>query len=414
MASSADDIGNTSDQITLTLNGSQVLIAEAYEIRLSFFEQPSTFSITLGSGDQAKFFLQNFGPNIPFTLAVGNLPLFVGLTTAIEVNGDVNGTTTTIHGRDGMSALLETRLVADKCFSAATYTGLVQAVLDDLKLKQFVLITDTNGVSDNRKKCAGVPVQVLEVPPELADLLTTPLPQKPQVQGKAGEVAYHYLKRELERAAMFLRCGADGSYILSAPFPKQAPLYNLVRQRGASPNLVNVISHRFRFDTVGRSAHYVVLGRGGGAPTTASSPVLDGDLADLNLAVGARGPIKGSFDDPEMVELGYTNFWVKKDKHVTSSKQADFLAHRKAAQDQRHGFELTYKVSGHTVPAIAGGRAAWTVDTIVNVQDDELGLSGPFWIENVSMRRDMGGGTTTEIKLLKPDYLVFGGEDEGG
>lgn len=413
MASSSDNIGGTSDVVTLQLKGFPVLICEAYEFRLSFFEQPSTFQITLGSADLASYFLKNFGPNIPFVAMVGTLPLFTGFTSAIEVNGDVNATTVTIHGRDGMSALLETKLVADKCYSSATYTGLVQAILEDLGLPQFVLITDTNGVSDNRKKQAGVPVQVLEVPPELADVLSTPLPQKPQVQGKAGEVVYHYLKRELERAGLFLRCAANGDYILSAPFPSQAPIYNLVRQRGATPNLVNVISHRFRFDTVGRSAHYVVLGRGGGAPTTAASPVLDGELADLNLAVGSRGPLKGSFDDPEMVELGYTNSWVKKDKHVTSSKQADFLARRKAAQDQRHGFELSYKVSGHTVPAIAGGRAAWTVDTIVQLRDDELGLSGPYWIESVTMRRDMGGGTTTEIKLIPGQYLVFGGEDDG-
>jgi prophage tail gpP-like protein len=409
MASSSDDIGGLSDQVTLRLNGSDVLIAESYEVRQSYFEQPSTFSITLGSGDVAKYFLQTYGPNIPFELRIGNIVQFVGMTTAIEANGNASATTVTIHGRDGMSALIENKLEADKAFSNATYSGLIQDILTFLGIS-FVLVTDQNQVGDNRKKAAGVPVQVTEIPPDLADILSTALPQKPQVQGKAGETVYHYLKRELDRAGLFLYCGVNGQYYLSAPARNQAPACRIARQRGASPNLVNVIDYRFRFDTVGRSARYVVVGRGGGAPTSSGDPLPD-ELADLGAPVGSRVGIRGEYVDPEMVELGFTNVWVKRDKHVTSSKQAEYLARKMGAQAARHQFELTYKVSGHTIPALAGGRMVWSVDTIVDVRDDELGIAGPMWVESVTRRRDMGGGTMTEVKLLKPDYLIFGLED---
>ena len=48
------------------------------------------------------------------------------------------------------------------------------------------------------------------------------------------------------------------------------------------------------------------------------------------------------------------------------------------ADDRRDGYNITYTVSGHTIPALNGrtanDRAVWCVDTVVDVVDDEYGF----------------------------------------
>jgi hypothetical protein len=47
----------------------------------------------------------------------------------------------------------------------------------------------------------------------------------------------------------------------------------------------------------------------------------------------------------------------------------------------------------------------WAPDTIVDVDDDEFGISGQFWVESVTFKRPP---TTTTLVLMRPSDLVFG------
>ena len=76
------------------------------------------------------------------------------------------------------------------------------------------------------------------------------------------------------------------------------------------------------------------------------------------------------------------------------------------AESRRAGFNLTYTVAGHTFPTLGTGeRGVWTPDTVVDVDDDEFGLYGSFYVEQVGFRRQPQ--TTTELTLLRPADLVF-------
>jgi hypothetical protein len=99
--SASDFTGGASDEVTLKLNGKDVLIAESYDTRQSYFEQPASFSITVGSGDSAKSFLEKYGPNSDFELRVGDALQFKGVTDAIEANGNGSATTITIRNTGG-------------------------------------------------------------------------------------------------------------------------------------------------------------------------------------------------------------------------------------------------------------------------------------------------------------------------
>jgi len=75
------------------------------------------------------------------------------------------------------------------------------------------------------------------------------------------------------------------------------------------------------------------------------------------------------------------------------------------ADDRRDSWNLSYAVSGHTVPALNGrtvnDRAVWSPDTTVQVDDDEYGIYGTFYISDVQYQRD-GSGTRTMLTLIDP------------
>jgi prophage tail gpP-like protein len=98
-----------------------------------------------------------------------------------------------------------------------------------------------------------------------------------------------------------------------------------------------------------------------------------------------------------------------RDVNVSTDEQAEFFARRKLAESRRTGWQLTYTVAGHSTRAIGGlGRAVWTPDTVVEVEDDEFGLRDLFYIEAVDFRRPP---TTTTLTLMRTGDLVFGSDD---
>lgn len=221
----------------------------------------------------------------------------------------------------------------------------------------------------------------------------TAQPAKP-LHAKAGHTWYSFLDESLRRAGLFLYAGVDENvFILTRPNAAQTPIYQIVRQRGALRNAVNVLGHRYRNATARRFSHYIVYGRCGGGK--------DG-----------RSKVRGEVVDQEMVDLGIIRHWVKVDHKAKTKQDAELLAKRKAAEDRRCGWTLHYIVKGHTSPSIVapGKSHVWAINTVVRVKDDELGVFGNYWIEGVTFR---GGpdGETTELTLMRGADLVFGTED---
>ena len=89
--------------------------------------------------------------------------------------------------------------------------------------------------------------------------------------------------------------------------------------------------------------------------------------------------------------------------------QAEYLARRKAAEDRRNGWELTYTLRGHTWPLIGeeGKSGILAIDTVFEVFDEEYEISGLFWCAQVT-HRDEGQGKRTEITLMRPADLLYG------
>lgn len=385
---SSDTLGDGPDSVTLKLNDADVLVAESWEIKQSILTQPAAFSLRLGHGDVASQILKLYPPRTPFTLAIGNVVQQSGTTDAIEADGATGATTIVIRGRDSLAPLHDAYITADESLQDATFGDVVAKALTASGIDDFTLQTSNEA---NRKAITGVGVRQISPPGDGPDPQTAKINKV--LQCKVGERQYQHVKKVLDRAGLFLWASTiPNFFILSEPNAKQRPTYRIVRQRGATRNAVNVISARYKNDTSGRFSEAVIYAKGGGKKF-------------------GRVATSGAFVDDEMFNLGFRRPMVHHDTPVTNAEQAQFYARRKLAETRRAGWQLSYTLSGHSTPSLLGGqRAVWAVDTVVEVDDEEFGLQGQYYIESVEFRR--GPETTTVLTLQRPTDLIFGSDED--
>jgi prophage tail gpP-like protein len=407
-----DERGGLDDRVRLELGGEEVLVSESYDVQGGILSQPSAFSIRLGHGGVAADLMRKFPPKTPFKLRIGDVLQYTGETDGYRAGGGSGATEVTILGRDSLAPIHDGYVENEKDFLDSTFSNLVRSALQTLSLDPTKLKTTAEA---DRKIRAGVNIKQLG-PPRTVDEIVANVgaPATPNgawqfnfaasIQCKLGERWYDFLRRYLDRAGLFLWAGADGSYILSQPNANLRPVYRIVRRRGQA---CTVEQAEHTNETTHRHSSVTIYGKGGGRKTGRTKN--PGASVDDEMFNGFRqnGFAAGGPDD-----TGYRRPLVMRDVNCGSIAQAEFLASRKLAEERRAGWSLVYTLTGHTTPTIQGSeRAVWTFDTLVEVEDDEFGISGVFYIENVHYHRD-GSGTTTTIRLMRVTDLLFGGIDE--
>lgn len=426
------EIGAGEEAVTIELNGEVVAICTEYDIRQSILTVPSSFNVTVEGGDLATELLKRFPPRTPFRLLIGDRVQFAGWTDGNETGSPSGGTEVSIHGRDHLAPLVDAFVETEKSFTEQAMVDIVDAAIvagypegerpalifdnelnrqklsggkpkrtKKLKVGEALLRAklgqqfDTilgfaafkDSIGSDTAKAFGLPPKKLEEAIEEA-VQTAPAQQQKTVQAKVGKQWYSgVIKPELDRmgACLWADCTGD-SLIISAPNPNQTPLYKIERFAGQVTGQVK--DHRFRSTAAGRYARVDVHIRTGGGK-------------------GGRGRGLGSWVDDEMVAWGYTRVLSIADSKATSQQQATEFARRKVAECRRSGWSLQYKLAGLTTPSLQGNtRVIWAPDTVVLVEDEELGLSGPFWIEAVEQSRRPE--TTTTVSLMRPEDVIFG------
>jgi prophage tail gpP-like protein len=390
------DLGGVNDAVTLRLNGETLLVAESYDVRMSFFRQPSVFALRTGWGGTALELAERFPPNSRFELLIADRTQFTGRIDAVNMEQSVGGTEVTFHGRDDLALLHDSKASADRSFDDASYDDLVSYCLTDAGIADFTLIFNN---ANNRTRKTGVDVTTPTNSAVFGRASTRGTSKKKKAgQLKVGTQLFGFCKQELDRGGLFLFADADTgngpTFVLTEPNTIQPAAYRVVRRRDLLRNQVNVVSASKKNDISKRYTEYIVYGRGGDPKT-------------------GQQPIVGTYIDNEM--LGNYGFSRGQKRNVTrvdsvqNTAEANDLAWRMRADDRRDGYGVTYVVSGHTVPALNGrtsnDRAVWSFDTVVDVDDDEYGIHGPMYLSDVQFQRD-GGGTRTTLTLIDSEDWV--------
>ena len=360
---------------------------EDYAVRVSVLQQPASFSVRLSGRDGSAELLQALPNNTKFQLFVGLLPQFTGYTDAQTGNGSNGSTAVTIKGRDVIGKLFSNDVNAEQSFTNVTYKRVVEAALNNVGLDATKVIVEN---SKNKEIRTGFRVREVAVPIVSSEVVRTDgsAVVKHVVRAKLGESWLDFVRRHIAKAGLFVWCDFEGNIVLSSPNPNQTPLFQWVRERGTLNGRVNVFDAQYLNDTTNRFSEVVIYARNGGRHS-------------------GRGKLHGGFVDQEMVDLGIEQLKVYRDVNVTSVKEAEFYARRKIAEANRASFHLSYTFSGHTAPALYGGRGVISPDTVVHIKDDEFGINERMYIESVEYKSPP---QTTTVTLMRLKDLIFGAD----
>ncbi|MGN6103720.1 MAG: hypothetical protein ACTHU0_01320 [Kofleriaceae bacterium] len=447
------------ERVRIDLDGTPVEIASEYQISQRFFTQPSAFSIRVGSNTTTAALMEEFRPGRRFNLYIGDVLQMSGRIDGWERSGD--GTQLEVRGRDSLAQMHDAYVLQERSFGSITYREFVEQCIKASGIDPFTLefSNETNrrrisavtrnpqvkparsiegakiedgaaaaakslaglvataaggGVGANAAAALGAAAAAAGDPTAYADAqakkaaeaaakiakqqAATKKSTAKAVKASVGETWFQAAKRKLDTAGMFLFATVDDSrFIVTEPNANQHPIYRIVRRKNGESNVLGQPS--FRFDTQGRHSEYRIYGRTG---------------------KGKKGTtqIVGVYVDDEMQRLGFNKPYTEENKEAKSTAHANFLARRVAAKERRDGFTLAYSVSGHRTELVyPNGQVVtdpslpwviWTIDTIVFVDDEYLGIKSLYWIEGVTFHGSADGQTRTELNLVRPRDLVFG------
>ncbi len=382
-------------RVELVLKREEILLAERYQVKLGILTQPAIFSLTLGTGIGVAALLKKYPPKTPFELRIDGHRMMQGELDGRGCSGPSG--IVGIQGRDSLAPLHDVSLLQEQTYKDDTYAQLVRKVLDSVGLKDAPLVFSNRA---NRASIVGLDPQNYRVKGtnaaavprdaetlQISDATTAGGAVKKHVQAQLGEKAYEFLKRHLDRAGLFLWASADGGFVLAEPFTGQPPIYRLHRSEGSSPEFSNIEDQNFNDNTVGRFSEIHVYPRG-------------------ETKRGGRSKTVALVSDSEMIGWGYNRPHVLRDVDADSQKKAEFMGRRRMAESRRQGWKLSYTVRGHTTGSLVGQTVVWAPDTMVEVDDQKLGIEGNFWIEAVTFNGSPQA--TTVLDLMRPQDLIFG------
>ena len=405
--------GELDDRVRVVFKGFETRVFESYTVRLAVLQQPAVFSVKLGGVEPPHEIFKRYPPGTPFELAIGPQPSFKGYTDGYESSGDANqGTYVVLMGRDILARLQDAEFRSDKTFTDVTYADLVYEVMLEAGGLDEAAIISSNESNVIVRAGVGVTTKPGTPPKPLREgggptptgspgadaiaggvdgaIRSATVGGKPgthTVHARAGEKCLDWLKKHLDKAGVMVWTDTNGDIVVSAPNTDQKPKYHFVRQRGQKRNAVNVTSHSFKNDTTKRLSSVIVYGRGPGKKK-------------------GKGKIKGEFVDADMVAMGILKTRTFRDANVFDEPQAVKYAQAKMAEINRASWSLTYVIEGHTAPVYGDvtKRAVVTVDTMAQIQDDELGISGLFYIEAVEYTSPP---STTKITFMRAQDCFF-------
>jgi prophage tail gpP-like protein len=392
------------DTFRLLVDGKECPIVSNYNVAAGVFDVPAAFDMTVGHTGLLRDLIAGYCEFTPFELFVNDVRVMRGeIEELSSVEGD--GTELKIQGFDLLNRLLRTEIPSDQTLSEVSFADITEMAMKAVGLGDVSLVSSNLA---NRKAVTGTSkvTEIVHPSEESTDeTIAETVTKRTKTVHKSlvietGTTWWDFLKTQYQRGGLFLWADVFGGFVLGQPNGKQPPIYRLVCRRTGKGEAgdVNFIGQpSFRRSANGRYSEFHVMGRKGSGK--------DG-----------RGQAFKRLVDEEMVALlkaqGITTPKIKtyRDDKVKTPAQAAFLAFRKMAESRRNALAIRYKIPGHTLPAlVGGGRLVVMPDTVAHIVDEERGIDGPMYIDDVKFSRLPQSGAV--ISVLRPKDLLFGDED---
>lgn len=442
-----DDGQSELDTVSLRLvgTGTEIKLWDRYSVTSRYLTPCEAFEFSLG-GDDLALASELLVPGAAVAITVNGLPV---LTGRIDKKGVASsrsgGTVLRLTGRDILGPVVSSNVDPSFKFSdSLTVLDVVAAVLAPFKIDTIYndgalnVNAMTGGAqassAASTKESVQIPrltlnndgsiatnfstVQVTQVGSSTS-LKTLTLQQlKPHF----GEGSHAYLQRVVSRFGMQLSAAADGSgVIVDEPDFTSPTRYKIVHSK--SEETSNVISANVEIDADSQPA--CIFAQGVQAPlfsdpknvlqvimvnelvgTDADGNPLQEVQAIISRYKGAKVlelrkellPTRKAFN----ADLIAHPMFLKDDESKTLDQLEGFVR-RTMAEHQHKALVARYTMIGHSQ-----GGVPWTVNTMVDVNDEVAGVTEKLWIMERTFEKSRSGGTLTHLTCVRPFTIELG------
>lgn len=366
------------DRLTLTIeDGTQYDLWTECVITDSFLDPCQTMQLSVAADETRFGLLGRLRKGAQFLLEINGNPVLGGFLDKVGMRSSRAGRLVTITGRDVLSPVVDSnvdpRLPVKKGMSLMDLAKLLFEEHFLLPVK----VSDSDAVViDGRNRAVGKPVKAK---PKKGRRKTTDTLK--EIYPKANEGGFQYFTRFAHRVGYHAWALPDGQgIVIGTPTYEQEPAGELRLVRGAAGLSNTIEESSIDSDNTRVPSHVFVRGKGS-KPGDKSNPI--------GCAINPDAPF-------------FKPFYLTDEESATKD-HADAVARFVMGKALREALRYTVKVRGFTDPT--SGRV-WTVDTVVNVKDEDCGVEGLMWVEQRTFRKSRAG-TFTEMTLIPADSLLL-------
>ena len=243
-----------------------------------------------------------------------------------------------------------------------------------------------------------------------------------------AEGAYQFAARVAERFGLWIHLASQGNaLVLGKPEFDQDAIYSLVR-RADTNNVATNIEEGSVTESNGEQPSCIVAGGtsagndfdsahmkvicvnemvsldGLGNPVPTVQAVVDANNSPGSTYLAPRAAFASNAYRPNYYAVPV----YLHDQDSRTLQQLTAFARREMALRQRQSLVCHYTVEGHT----SREGSVWTVDTIVDVDDEVGGCIEPMYVLSRTFEKSRHG-TRTHLELIRPHTLFLGGDSDG-
>lgn len=447
------------DSVVLEIKGTGLRLDTFtdYHFTSHFINPTDTFSFTIADEQITDELIAALEIGAEVDLKINGAPQCSGYIWSVEISNDRGGGTSLhIEGRDKLSPVVDGHMDPRLQFKEGMSLGQVLATI--FASYGFRIITTSNEV--NRNVITGklpptkTKVSVVEeidvynvivgalsgglfwakqTPRRvsLVDVLTE-TPGTGQFKGAAktkrgralkkftidglkpskGEGAFAFASRISQRFGLWIWLDATGeTIIVGEPDFAQAPRGRLQRrigeQRGVENNILSGGAKRDAADQPNVIFGWAKGGNAGFEKATLRQAIINPFISSPNLGEylerypDIKTPLGGVDAD-----LAFTSKFARpmylEDTEAQTLEQLEAFLRREMSLHARKALTAHYTVAGH----VHNGQV-WSVDTVVDVDDEISKVREPMWIIGRQFSKSRSSGTSTTLELIRLNSIEF-------
>ena len=366
-------------------DGTELTQWDSYSIDSDFLTPTDGWSFSVGDEklhtNKAYTMLQ---PDTKVQIFIGGALQLTGVIDSVDFDSSISGgTVCNVQGRDILRSLCKSNIwpgfkvkdlsvidMVDKVLQTYFPGGAPEVFYDDISNRKVIGINGAYNAKDRTAKQK----KIIE-----------------RSQANPNEGAFSFLIRNIRRHGLWIWATADGNVVVGGPEYDQEPSYKIVRKLGGSGS--QWIRSSYKWDRTNIPSFLEVRGKSAAKEWGKTSVV--GIATDPNAYHGTPG-------------IEYYNGVVESRylQHDEATTKEQALAYAKQEMSRLKQNERVYTVTaaGHRDKKT---KNVFAINTIAFVDDAFVGVQEEMFVIGRTFNKDVGGGTTTSIRMVEKGSIQF-------